>query len=306
MNKYAIFLILLCLTGCGMNELEDIEFDSAKSEMRDFTIKEDSQIVSEQLNLEKINVLQDISLINDDIYLLDSEPNSIKRYNLNGELIESHDLSQIPNPSLMKGNQEYIYIYDSAINKVFVLNFDYDIIHEISIKSIMSDSRIVDMEVYQDKVFLSADAVEEDDAVIVSYDLEGNEEIIVKNVNGYIGSLNGSLYMTNTLEYVKTNEGYGFQSGKNMFTKIYPEKTDVLKFPNAYMPVDFVGTESRLYVFNTSILTLDLWNLDTGEYDSTLLSFNGKDEQNIKLDMNEKVLIILLKDSNQLYKLNLE
>lgn len=306
MNKYVIFLMLLCLTGCGMNELEDIEFDSAKSEMRDFTIKENSQIVSEQLNLEKINAPQDISLINDDIYLLDSEPNSIKRYNLNGELIGSHDLSQIPNPSLMKGNQENIFIYDSAINKVFVLNFDYDIIHEISIKSIMPDSRIVDMEVYQDKVFLSADAVEEDDAVIVSYDLEGNEEIIVKNVNGYIGSLNGSLYMTNTLEYVKTNEGYGFQSGKNMFTKIYPEKTDVLKFPNAYMPVDFVGTESRLYVFNTSILTLDLWNLDTGEYDSTLLSFNGRDEQNIKLDMNEKVLVILLKDSNQLYKLNLE
>lgn len=306
MKKYVIILMFLFLTGCGMNELEDIEFESSKSEMRDFVIKENNQIEPEQLNLEDCNEPRDITLINDEIYLLDGQPSRIKRYDLDGNFIDHYDLKYIPNPSLMKATQDNIYIYDNSINKIFVMNMGYDIIQEISIKSIMPDSKMIDMEVNQNKIYLSADAVDEKDAVVVGYDLQGNEEIIVKNVNGFIDSFNGSLFMANTLEYVSNDEAYGFQAGSNSYSKIYPEKKDVLKFPNAYMPVDFVSTDNQLYVYNTSIQTLDSWNLNTGEYENTLLNFNGSEEINVKLDMNENVLVILMRDSKQVYKLHIK
>lgn len=310
--KKIIFLVIISITplflyGCSKVDSNELNLsDDTVLEINDFNVKTASQNQPEEILLKGSNHPRDVRVFNNKLYLLEKEPNVIKRYDFDGNLEEIYELGEKIDPSLFTMNDEYIFVYDSLGNKISIMNHQFIEINEIMLEKLQFNANYVDIEEYNDTIYMTVNTAEISDAVIYSYDFSGNTERIENEFNGYLSKSDESLYFCKSLEYVSKEEISGFVSGENKLYELFPKKEEKIRFPSGYTPGDFVinfNQKNSYFVFSMALHTLDVWN--DGNYIHTLLELTDKSITEAKLSLNSEYLFALFPEKSVLYKVKI-
>lgn len=157
MKKTIILIIisvaLLFLNGCSNVDNKDMNLtDDTLLEINDFKVKTSSQNHPQEISLKESNHPSDIRIFNDKLYLIEKEPNVIKKYDFQGNLEDTYRLGENKVPTVFTMSDEYIFVYDSLGNKVTLLNHQFEELKEIMLEQLQFNANYIDIEVFNDRI----------------------------------------------------------------------------------------------------------------------------------------------------------
>ena len=279
----------------------------------DFFVNENIEIDKWTIQSTYISHPIGITFLDGFLYVTDKKANNIvvldNKGNFQHKSLES-ELFLI-DPTIIDTDGKLLYIVDSGNNQLKILTKNFEIIQSINLPTLTPGVEYWDLEVIDDKIYLSSNSLLEENAVIYKLDKTGSVKRIGKEFIGYISDYKGKLMAVNSFEYYKgeNEDGHLVEGGVTGINSLFKVINDgslkqIFKYVDNYIPLDFLCTDKYYYVFSAAFAHLDKYTLD-GQYLETVIKFDESDLF-IQLEVVDNSILIAYPIKKTIYKINLE
>ncbi|GAA0365886.1 NHL repeat-containing protein [Bacillus horti] len=257
------FFLALILVGCSQNTNHEVNINRIFAE--EYSI--------EELELEvELKEPRGLTMIGDDLIIVDSGNNRLLRINKSGKLVQTigetgHGNGEFLNPVAVAVDEQFIYVADSGNSRVQKLTMDGSFIEDWKIEGLQNftiTNRMLDIEVDANQnIYLSVLSLNNKLSKVHILNSGGKVSTIGKDSIGYLGIENNQLFFVSILERIDrdTLEGRNNQVFEIIDGKMVNKKS----LPTSYSPADLTFYNEQMYMFSRGYQAIDRFNLD-GDY----------------------------------------
>lgn len=274
------------------------------------------KIVIEQWGSEKTQVVRPrgITVLDDYIYVTDKKSNSIIVLDKNGTFQHqsSEDELFLLKPTIINTDGESLYVIDSGNNQLKIVSKEFELLQAFNLPVSSTGDEYWDLEVVDEKIYLSSHTAGEDEAVICEFNKGGIVNKIGKSFVGHLSEFNDKLMAIQSFECYSTTDrnGHvedGWESGKNGLFKVADDELiPEFDFEDKYGPLDFLYINDYIYVFSCATVSIDKYTRD-GQYIETVLALDMRDfDIFVQLTSYDDVILVAYPKTKSIYKIELE
>lgn len=298
-----LFILLFLLCSCANNSSID---DSAGHYIEIDRINNDDY-KTEMIDLAKLDVnkADGIEFFDNKFYISDSKKGEIKVFDEKLKLIKTIKSENIAAPSLLLKTADNLFVLDSMLNTLFLLNNEYEIVDNYPLAKRAKGSYYTDFDKLNDKIYFTSYTPEPEDSVILELDLKTRElKKIQYDFVGSVDEFNNNLYFINSGVKFKERNATGFKTGDHYLYQLkdtLQEQGNLLKYSN---PSDFIYSNDYIYVYTAGWSSIDRYSLNC-EYVDSVATFDNSNIISV-LKGNEKKFYMLLRVDQLLYQVTLK
>lgn len=203
----------------------------------------------------------------------------------NGEQVASSDDLNFVSPDFIKVADNIIYVLDSKLNQIILMDNAFKEIKRINLKKDDSSANVLDFEVLNGEMFYTLQTSMADSAHIFKVSPDGKIEIVGSQFMGYLSTYEGKLYAVSTQEYFEDDKFSGFRSGENSLFVLNQNNNleKLYDFWSGYAPADFIIDDEQIFIFGGSSNSIDQFKFSNGEYVNSLAQLD--EESNLRVRM---------------------
>lgn len=301
--KKIILVILLFLLCASCSNDDVFDQNHIKNKERHQNNSYDVEVID--LTKLEIKTAGGIEFFDNQLYVSDSEKGEIKVLDEKLNLIKKIKNDNISTPSLLLRTADNLFVLDSMLNTLFVLNNEYAIIDNYPLLKRDNISYYTDIDKLNDKIYFTSYTPESEDSVILELNLKTRElKKIQYDFVGFVDEFNDNLYFLNSGEKYKESNATGFKAGKHSLYKlkdILEEQGNLIK--NSH-PSDFIYSKDYIYIYTAGWSSIDRYNLSC-EYIDSIALFNNSNVVSV-LKGNENKFYLLMRVDQLLYQVTLK
>ena len=292
-----LFVLGIVLVSCA-NKKADEDYDL------DQEIYSHKKIVNEDYTVNDIDLKplgigtpSGIELINNKVYISDSDDFSIKVFDENLKKVDEISSEKIASPSLMTFDElgKQLFVIDSASSQIATINTNNNELTNVySLPNKDSNSHYVDLSYNLGILYVTLNTPDSGDAKIVNVDTKTGDAQKLKNLFvGFSSVFKDRIYFINSLEYYRNSTEEGFHSGDSY---VYELKDDELNKEGSLIEGsisgDFMVDDDFYYVYTSARSTIDRYDKNF-KYVDTIASFDNSDIEAILKGNGSKILILM-------------
>ncbi len=282
-----LFFVYMTLTETDKEAAEILN----PSRQSDFVIKMDSEDYKcSVIESDSVKSPSGILVLDDKIYIVDQEMNSVLILDKQGNLLEKfgetgNGESQFLSPRQICSWKDNFFVLDSGNNRVEVFDEKFAYINSVQLNkfeemNISASHEFGYCDITLDglgNIYVSVLAISPQNTHIYMIDTDGIIYELGNNFVGYMDSMDDRVMFLNH-KTVKTAKVSGKMSSiyaayTNFLYQIEDGKLETIaELPFEYTPVGFTHSDTNIYMYSEKYNTLDRYTRD-GEYLSTLYQF---------------------------------